>query len=42
VVGGPFRVTGGGGVRGNLAMGNGGGWVEMVLSDVEGVECDTD
>jgi len=37
-----FRVTGGGRVRGNLAKGNGGGWAETVLSDVEGVECDTD
>jgi len=42
VVGRAFRVTGGGRVRGNLAMGNGGGWAEMVLSNVEGVERDTD
>ena len=37
-----FGVTGGGGARNNLAMGNGGGWAEMVLSDVERAERDTD
>jgi len=42
VVGGGFRMTGGGGARGNLAMDNGGGQAETVLSDVEGAECDTD
>ena len=42
VVGGGFRVTGVGRARGNLATGNGGGRVEIVLSNVEGAECDTD
>jgi len=42
VVGEGFRVTGGGGARGNLATGNGGGRAEMVLSEAEGVERDTD
>jgi len=42
VVSGGFRMTGGGRARGNLAMDNGGGWAEMVLSDVEGAERDTD
>jgi len=42
VVGRGFGVTRGGGARGNLTMGNGGGRAEMVLSDVEGAECDTD
>jgi len=32
-VGGGFRVTGGGGARGNLAMDNGGGQAEIVLSN---------
>jgi len=39
---GGFGMTGGGGARGNLAADNGGGWVEMVLSDAEGAEHDTD
>ena len=42
VVGRGFRVTGGGRARGNLATGNGGGRAETVLSEAEGVECDTD
>jgi len=42
VVGGGFGVTGGGGARGNLAMGNGGGQMETVLSEVKGAECNTD
>jgi len=42
VVGGGFGVTGGGGARGNLATGNGGGWAETILSEVEEVERDTD
>jgi len=42
VVGRGFRVTGGGGARGNLATDNGGGWAEMVLSTAEGAERDTD
>jgi len=42
VVGGGFRVTRGGGARGNLAMDNGEGRAETVLSDVEGAECNTD
>jgi len=42
VVGGGFRVTGGGGARGNLATGNGGGRAETVLSEAEGMERDTD
>jgi len=42
VVSGGFRVTGGGGTRGNLATDNGGGWAEMVLSAAEGTEYDTD
>jgi len=42
VVGGGFRVTRGGGARGNLATGNGGGQAETVLSDVEETERDTD
>ena len=37
VVGGGFRVTGGGRARGNLATGNGGGRAETVLSDAEGI-----
>jgi len=37
-----FGMTGGGGVRGNLAMDNGGGQAETVLSDVEGAERDID
>ena len=39
---GGFGMTGGGGARGNLAADNGGGWAEMVLSDAEGAEHDTD
>jgi len=42
VVGGSFRVTGGGGVRDNLATDNSGGQAEMVLSAAEGAERDTD
>jgi len=42
VVSGGFGMTGGGGVRGNLAADNGGGRAETVLSDVEGAEHDTD
>ena len=42
VVGRGFGVTGGGRARGNLAMDNGGGWVEIVLSDAEEMEHDTD
>jgi len=42
VGGGGFGATGRGGVGGNLATDKGGGWVEMVLSGVEGVERDTD
>jgi len=38
VVSGGFRITGGGGVRGNLATDNGGGQVEIVLSEAEGAE----
>jgi len=42
VVGGGFGVTGGGGARGNLAMDNGGGWAETVLSAAEGAERNMD
>jgi len=42
VAGGGFGMTGGGGARGNLAMDNGGGWAETVLSNAEGAEHDTD
>jgi len=42
VVGRGFRMTGGGGARGNLATDNGGGRAETVLSDVEGAEHDMD
>ena len=42
VVGRAFGVTREGGAKGNLATGNGGGWVETVLSDAEGVECNMD
>ena len=42
VVSGGFEITGGGGARGNLATDNGGGQVETVLSEAEGVERDTD
>jgi len=42
VVGGGFRVTGGGRARGNLVTGNGGGRAETVLSEAEGMERDTD
>ena len=41
VVNGGFGVTRGGRARGSLAMNNGGGWAETVLSDVEGAERDT-
>ena len=37
-----FGATGRGGAEGSLAMDKGGGRVEMVLGDVEGVERDTD
>ena len=42
VVGGGFRITRGGGTRGNLATDNGRGWAEMVLSEAEGTERNTD
>jgi len=42
VAGGGFGMTRGGGARGNLAMDNGRGWAETVLSDMEGAERDTD
>jgi len=42
VIGGGFRITGGGGARGNLATDNSGGWVEIVLSEAKEAECDTD
>jgi len=42
VVGGGFRVTGGGSARGNLATDNGGGRVETVLSVAEGAEYNMD
>jgi len=42
VIGRGFRITGGGGTRGNLATDNGGGWVEMVLSKAEEAERDMD
>ena len=42
MVGRGFRITGGDGARGNLVADSDGGWTEMVLSDAEGVECDTD
>jgi len=42
VVGGGFGVTGGGGARGNLAMDNGGGQAETVLSAAEEAKRDTD
>jgi len=42
VVGGGFGVTGGGRVRGNLAMDNGGGQAETVLSVAEGAKRDMD
>jgi len=35
-------MTGGGGARGNLAVDNGGGRAEMVLSEAEGAERHTD
>jgi len=41
-VGGGFGMTGGGGARGNLAVDNGGGWAETVLSEAEGAEHNTD
>ena len=37
-----FRITRGGGARGNLATDNGEGQAETVLSEVEGAEYDTD
>jgi len=42
VVSGGFRITRGGGARGNLATDNGGGQVETVLSEAEEVEHDMD
>jgi len=42
MAGGGFGMTGGGRARGNLATDNSGGWAEMVLSDAEGAEHDTD
>jgi len=42
VGGGGFGVTKRGGTGGNLAMDNGGGWVEAVLGSVEGAEHNTD
>jgi len=41
VVGRGFGITGGGRARGNLATDNSGGWTEMVLSEAEGAERDT-
>jgi len=41
VVSGGFRITRGGGARGNLATDNGGGQAEMVLSEAEGAERNT-
>jgi len=41
-VGGGFGMTRGGGAKGNLAVDNGGGRAETVLSEAEGVERDTD
>jgi len=41
-VGGGFGMTGGGRARGSLAADNGGGRAEMVLSEAEGAEHDTD
>jgi len=35
-------MTGGGGARGNLAVDNGGGRAETVLSEAEGAEHNTD
>ena len=35
-------MTGGGGARGSLAVDNGGGQAEMVLSEAEGAEHNTD
>jgi len=37
-----FGTTGRDGMRGSLAADKGGGWVEMVLGDAKGAECDTD
>jgi len=42
VVGRGFSITRGGGARGNLATDNNGGWAEMVLSNAEEAEHDTD
>ena len=41
-VGRGFRMTRGGRARGSLAVDNGGGRAEMVLSEAEGAEHDTD
>jgi len=41
-VGGGFGMTGGGGARGSLAVDNGGGRAETVLSGAEGAERDMD
>jgi len=42
VVGRGFGMTKGGRARGNLAVDNSGGQAEMVLSDAEGAEWNTD
>jgi len=42
VGGGGFGATRRGRTRGSLAVDKGGGWAEMVLGGVEGVEHDTD
>ena len=42
VIGGGFGITGGGRTRGNHATDNSGGQAETVLSEVEGMEGDTD
>jgi len=42
VVGRGFGMTGGGRARGNLAVDNGRGQVETVLSDAEGAKRDMD
>jgi len=42
VVGGGFRITEGGGARGNLATDNSRGWAETVLSNVKETERNTD
>jgi len=42
VVGGGFRVTRRGRTGGNLTTDIGEGWAEMVMSDAEGIEHNTD